>query len=537
MSSSHSDSLVQLAEVALHHSRDRGFDDIFRSPIFSPSLEHEVFISQFEKIAPDYTEQIRLFLKNKNFKKPEIGDPYHFFFPKDHHTFRRVAWFEPIDACKFLALCASFFDQIEAARIPKEHGIIHSHRKALNSDQIFDTQYGFNSFRLRSKEISENFPGGYKVVTDIANFFDRLNLHFLENILKEKGCEEQSVRYLDVILKKWASLASFGIPVGTDASRILAEAALLNVDRRLHESDICFIRYVDDFRIFAKSRSEAHRAVLLLTRILHEEGLFLNAAKTHISKIQKNDEENVVFEGIAGAVEHEPIDEKQTILVTKRVPAASGKTKLAKYYKKPGQEAIAHLSLIEIKSLLASLELNADTVDENIKICVKYFVYIDQNPSILKHILQTRGASIFYIVDALQKERERFSPKCRKQIVAVILDAVSFPHCPYPLHVAVYRLCASEAYMNEKTIGEIFDSFKITDSPLLLREFLLHAFDVLDRMQVRQLVNNYFDHQPALIKRAIFRGVQQTQVVKDAERMALLKSMKSKCGDILLHHI
>lgn len=70
---------------------------------------------------------------------------------------------------------------------------------------------------------------------------------------------------------------SYGLPVGSNASRILAEAALTEVDNYLISKNIDFCRFVDDYRIFAKDAFEAHSSLAILNRRLSQEGLFLNS--------------------------------------------------------------------------------------------------------------------------------------------------------------------------------------------------------------------------------------------------------------------
>ena len=80
------------------------------------------------------------------------------------------------------------------------------------------------------------------------------------------------------------------MPVGSNASRILAEAALIEIDNYLISKNIDFCRFVDDYRIFAKSASEAHKNLAILVERLNKEGLFLNFSKTNIKELIKNDD-------------------------------------------------------------------------------------------------------------------------------------------------------------------------------------------------------------------------------------------------------
>lgn len=103
---------------------------------------------------------------------------------------------------------------------------------------------------------------------------------------------------------------SYGVPVGSDASRIISEAVLVDIDRKLKESNIVFVRYVDDYRLFAKTRADAYKALQILTTLLADEGLTINGKKTFIYEILDS-EETIENEEKTKYAEHEPIDENK----------------------------------------------------------------------------------------------------------------------------------------------------------------------------------------------------------------------------------
>ena len=53
------------------------------------------------------------------------------------------------------------------------------------------------------------------------------------------------------------------------------------------EARIKFLRFVDDYRIFAKSAAEAHSALAVLIEFLDREGLFINTRKSSIERLEK----------------------------------------------------------------------------------------------------------------------------------------------------------------------------------------------------------------------------------------------------------
>ena|SRR5690348_16002366 len=85
------------------------------------------------------------------------------------------------------------------------------------------------------------------------------------------------------MLARFSEGTSYGIPIGPPASRVLAEAVLIDIDRTLLSYDIDFIRFVDDFIIFGRSPSEAEYGLRVLgENLFAKHGLTLQAAKTKV---------------------------------------------------------------------------------------------------------------------------------------------------------------------------------------------------------------------------------------------------------------
>ena len=81
------------------------------------------------------------------------------------------------------------------------------------------------------------------------------------------------------LLNRWAQPRAKGIPQGFSASDILAKIYLNPIDRALRNGGFTHLRYVDDIRIFCKSRLEAKRGLLLLNDLMRKRGLNLQSAK------------------------------------------------------------------------------------------------------------------------------------------------------------------------------------------------------------------------------------------------------------------
>ncbi len=88
------------------------------------------------------------------------------------------------------------------------------------------------------------------------------------------------------LLSGWNETESHGIPVGSAPARLLAEITINDVDQALTAHRIRYVRHVDDYRLFAKSHSQAFRNLAVLAQILYENhGLTLQPQKTFVHTV------------------------------------------------------------------------------------------------------------------------------------------------------------------------------------------------------------------------------------------------------------
>lgn len=302
--------------------------DVFKRPFeieyFSQEENYSKIFNEVKKRiknALDKAENNNIFESLKELKLSPLKT---LLIPKKNlFDFRKCSYTEILDEIIYLALVLMIANKIEKQRIAKNKETIFSYRlkSTLSSSKtptfLFDYEYSYTRFRSNiSKKAQEN---NAKVIIscDISNFYDRLNLHRLENtLLSIPKINTDVVKLINEILLFWSNRDSYGLPVGSNASRILAEASLINVDKYLMEKNIIFSRFVDDFRLFAKDAKEAHTWLSILVERLNQEGLFLNTYKTTIasiseikqSSITKNDSETdknelpVVIRGYSGII-------------------------------------------------------------------------------------------------------------------------------------------------------------------------------------------------------------------------------------------
>ncbi len=87
---------------------------------------------------------------------------------------------------------------------------------------------------------------------------------------------------LDAFMRFQKNNETNGIVVGPFTSRIFSEIILSALDSILRKQGFIFRRYVDDYKFFFRSESDASESVKMIERVLSEYNLNLNLAKTEI---------------------------------------------------------------------------------------------------------------------------------------------------------------------------------------------------------------------------------------------------------------
>ena len=257
---------------ALAHVRRFADTDVFPVPFEYEALSHD-----WQNVAPNLagtdvlqwtTRPSRLLLS-----------------PKGRYGFRVVTQLDPLDFLLFAALVFEIAADVEARRVPIAEGRVFSYRAAPLADgQLFAPTIGYRQFLDASRQKITANPAPRIVATaDISDFYARIYHHRLENALNTATTKRSHVRAVMRLLSGWNGTESFGIPIGSAPSRLLAETTLADVDEALLAGGVDFVRFNDDYRIFAASYEHAYRAIAFLAETLYRNhGLNLQPQKTEI---------------------------------------------------------------------------------------------------------------------------------------------------------------------------------------------------------------------------------------------------------------
>lgn len=171
---------------------------------------------------------------------------------------------------------------IAEAHEPTRSKRAHSYRYAPSGDRLFIPARSWRAY-LEAVLVDVRALSRKSVVvqTDISSFYDHIYHHRLKNFLDDLIASDSNIPLqVEQLLPKIVGGRSFGLPVGGQGARALAEVFLASLDRSLAAAAVCSHRYVDDFVLLAENQADAYRALGVLARALADVGLSLNRTKT-----------------------------------------------------------------------------------------------------------------------------------------------------------------------------------------------------------------------------------------------------------------
>ncbi|WP_417831403.1 RNA-directed DNA polymerase [Terasakiella sp.] len=262
---------VEVVRWTIRHLVKFGDTDIFPYP-----LELQFFEEMSDEIAEEISK-INLY----NYRPLS---PLETLAPKSKLGFRIAHQLHPFDALILTSIIVTIGEDLENNRLPINQGEAYSYRfEPTEGAALFVANNSYRNW-LHEQWVSLIFGSEYShvVVTDIADYYQRIYHHRLENQLLEYTNNSAFAKTVVRILKDLRIRESFGRPVGGNASRLLAEIAINDVDHALISEGYHFTRYVDDFRLFITEGDDPYTALAFLAQTVTSEGLSLSAMKTKI---------------------------------------------------------------------------------------------------------------------------------------------------------------------------------------------------------------------------------------------------------------
>ena len=158
-----------------------------------------------------------------------------------------------------------------------------------------DNSHGFregHSCHTAMEQLLTYYRQGYRVVldADIKGFFDNIPHSLIMDLVKREVADGNILglvmKFLQAGVMEEGILTPTrkGTPQGGVISPLLANIVLNHLDWRLHDLDLKFVRYADDFVVLFKNKRQAEEALVAIKECIEEDlGLELSPEKTHIT--------------------------------------------------------------------------------------------------------------------------------------------------------------------------------------------------------------------------------------------------------------
>ncbi|RNC85218.1 MAG: RNA-directed DNA polymerase [Balneola sp.] len=454
--------------------------------------------------------EITNYIKELDLDNYKPFKPMKVFAPKNRANIRVVHLLHPQDLIIYTALTIIVKNDIEAGRISKKAKRVFSYRvDTSKSDRLYDARGAHDEYLSYLKKKSDKKNIKFVGIADIADFYPRIYQHRLENVIETIATDNRSIEVARVLVKKLISNLmgrnSYGIPVGPYASRVLAEAVLIDVDAFLYSKNIDFVRWVDDYNIFCKSEYEAQSTLFGLGEWLYtNHGLTFQSAKTKILPVKR----------YLGEILIKPDDQ-----LSNRDQAVEFLQDFTSIYEEIDEEDLDEGEIQEVLLKLQEFDLlgmlNESVSDQNLVDyeIVKYVltklnrvpgVSEDLKKQVLDFVIE--NAELLYpVTEQIAKYVQNYSGLTRKEkkdIAKLLLKPLKSKRNPPPNYYAMWILwifSTSEDWNHSKDIIELYQN---SNSEVLKRYAALAIGKCGNRAEAL-VIKNDFPASSDILKLAI----------------------------------
>lgn len=502
----------------------------------------EIELLKHEKLANELCSNITSSILTGKLSELNLHKLGHVLIPKKSLSdYRKCALTEIYDEIVFLTLTLTVAAEVECMRINKSKQRVFSYRfNPQDNGRLFDNQYNYSAFRDEIVKKSEMNKNKVMVECDFANFYDRLNIHRVESILlSSNSIDEDIVRLINEVLLFWANRDSYGLPVGSNASRILAEASLIEVDNYLISKKIDFCRFVDDYRIFAKDAYTAHSHLAILVHCLSREGICLNTQKTKIKDISDKiylKHKNESAKDATAQKNSDVFDERKDEFQKERGKIIRGysgliPTKFRKLSESQKQKLLQNNIDELITKAQNSLLIEPEEVTELIKTIVaqEKYDHLVKLPLILKKFPQF----IPYFVDVMLKTGENIVEQDRK-IIQGEFEKWFVKDAPEYIQVYLVRLFASKMFDNKEVLLNLFRNLKRNSGDYIGRALLEALEGKLSRGELLE-IREYFYRADNWERRQIVKLIDEG--LSSGEKRPFYKDVEIYTDDLWLKYL
>lgn len=513
--------IARAVALAVSNIQREGLTDIFPRPDEVDLLKNSLFASEISR-------QVETRLKSDSLSGLKVHPIQHVLFPKrDAFDFRRAALMQPLDTITFLALVLTIADEVERHRPHSAEKRVFSYRFKPREGLLFNPKYTFTSFEQHVNDRARTPRTKVLVKCDIASFYDRLNLHRLESTLLGLPVDRHRVKLLNELLLFWANRDSYSLPIGSNASRILAEAALISVDDYLISRGISFCRFVDDYRFFAPDVKAAHTWLTLFVERLFLEGLSINPAKTSIEDVSARKAKPVLPlppTHLETRTKHEMGPVRLIVGYTGTIPT--------KFRELSARES-AELRGENLEDAIAAIQEKVVILPEDIRRLLRILVAKGAfaQLSVLPDVLERFPQFTPMVVDLLAKKAEDTPDTTKTELRTYFTNKlVAAEYLPEYILISVVRLLGTKGYASKTPLLDLFRNLKRNAGSFIGRCVIDALRGLATRNDVLE-IRQYFTRADMWERRAIIRLVDAH--LSEEEKRPWLKNLKTHMADDL----
>ncbi len=281
--------------------------------IFEALLGHGLFS---KKIPPCFTsENLLRYISEKKFDKSEIKAPKVHSFVRYRATRntsipRLLSIPHPESYWGLCKLISKYWDNINLHNGKPNIKFSNCHvGRVKDKKYIFEMNYKKERYEQEEVEIDYALGAEYVVEADISTCFPSIYSHSISwAIMGKTEAKKNREPTWKSKTDSWANDLDFysrsindnetnGLLIGPDTSNIISEIILTQVDVALQERGFKkVIRYIDDYRFYAKNENDARDFLKQLEIELHKFELTLNEKKTKIISFSNYIDESWVSE-------------------------------------------------------------------------------------------------------------------------------------------------------------------------------------------------------------------------------------------------
>jgi len=272
--------------------------------LFPKILEYEAISA----VADDFVQRT----EGKDLSTFPPSSSRRFIVPKDEISYRQATQLDPQDSIFLSAIIYQFGKGIEDRRFSRDEVFSYRFKPDL-SFGLYDNKNAWNDFW--SKALQKSKFASYVLYCDIADFYNQLYHHTIENQLLEATFPNQAIKWIIKLLESTTAGVSRGVPVGPHGIHLLSEAAMIPIDNSFKSNGYDFLRYVDDILFFCDSEASAKRILSSTAAIIDKQQRL--TLQRHKTKILNSDEFREMFQSM---IEDRPIseDENKVLDVVKK---------------------------------------------------------------------------------------------------------------------------------------------------------------------------------------------------------------------------